>query len=793
MILQNIPHELRALPQWVCAGTDKIPLNPRTGQPASATDSTTWATFEEAVNTGYCHIGFVLSKSDPYCIVDLDDPETVKVSGVTQSNPDREEVARITERHARILSAFGSYAETSQSGKGVHIICRGSVPHGARRQKVEVYSDSRYMICTGAVIKNLPITDQQELVSMLFAEMEAARPTPAAVSLQQIDGHLTDEELFNMGCGAANGDKFRALWRGEWQGNPLYESQSEADFALLAMLGFYSQDNEQVRRVFRWSALGQREKANKDDKYLNYALAKIRAKTPPPCDFSALLARGSAFVPDAGIPISEPTPAPSPSTAAPKPRKPPLPGRPAVTFTPAPPPQEDTEEEPDAPVLSDSIPNPPGFVGDLANYIYSSAIRPVPEIALCAAIALTAGVVGRAFNISGTGLNQYLLVLAKTGSGKEGAATGIDAMVGAVRSQVPMIDEFVGPGAFASGQALVRVLDKNPCFVSVLGEFGLTLQAMCSPNANGAQVMLKKVLLDIYAKSGFQKTLRSSVYSDTDKNTKAIQAPNVTIFGESNPEKFYEGLDAGIISEGLLPRFSIFEYTGPRPDTNPNAFAPPPDSLVRYFGGLAAVAMASQQNRMCSPVQQDAEALRLLRAFDRHATAEINANEGDVVLQLWNRAHLKALKLAALIAVGSSPHQPIINKQTAEWSIALVRRDITKLLRKFEAGEVGTGDVRLELDVRRAVSAYLTMSPTDRLGYNCPQKMATLPLVPFQYLRRRLRLLANFRTDRRGATAALSQTLNALVEGEVLTRISPIQAREACGTTSPVFGIGPAW
>jgi len=782
VILQNIPHELRALPQWVAAGENKEPLNPRTGQAASVTAPSTWGTFEEAVKTGFRHIGFVLSRSDPYCVVDLDDPETIKVNGVVMVNPNREQVAEIGERHRKILAAFATYAELSQSGKGVHIVCRGAVPQGVRRDKVEVYSDSRYMIFTGNVVKDLPISDQQPLLSVLFNEISSN--SLAAVPLVQVESHLSDDELFQMASTAANAEKFLRLWQGNWQGVPEWPSQSEADFGLLAMLGFYSPDNEQVRRVFRWSALGQREKATKNDRYLNYALSKIRAKTPPPVDFSALLARGSALVPGSGEPV-----APMQS------KKPPVPSVAHATTAPAA--MLDDPEEDELPThAGDTLALPGGFVGSLAEYIYGSAIRPVPEIALCAAIALTAGVVGRSFNISGTGLNQYLLVLARTGSGKEGAATGIDSMVSAVRPQVPMIDEFIGPGAFASGQALVRVLDKNPCFVSVLGEFGLTLQAMCSPNANAAQVMLKKVLLDIYAKSGWTKVLRSSVYSDTDKNTKAIQAPNVTIFGESNPEKFYEGLDSNIIAEGLLPRFSIFEYTGPRPNSNPSAFAPPPDNLVRAFANLAAVAMAAQQNRVCSPVQLDAQAMPLLGnggAFDLFATEEINRNTNDVARQLWNRAHLKALKMAALIAVGANPHQPIITKHIADWSIQLISRDIKKLFAKFESGEVGSGDVRLELDIRRAVTAYLKMNATERKGYGCPEKMATMPLVPFHYLRRRLRLLVSFKNDRRGANNALTQTLTAMVDGEVLTRLSPIQSRDQCGTNSPVFGIGPAW
>lgn len=786
MILENIPHELRALPQWVAAGTDKQPLNPRTGQPASVTDATTWGTFEEAKNSGYRHIGFVLSKADPYCVVDLDDPATVKVNGVTQPNTNAEQVATIGDRHRRMLAAFESYAELSQSGTGVHIVCRGSVPHGVRRDKVEVYSDARYMIFTGNVIKNLPITDQQPLLSALFAEM--SQGALDSVELVQVQSHLTDDELFQMASTAANSSKFLQLWRGQWQGVPEWPSQSEADFALLSMLGFYSPDNEQVRRVFRWSALGQREKATRNDKYLNYALAKIRAKTPPVADFSALIARGSALVPNETVYGNGNV---GNQTA-------PAPVRPAGNG--------DAGNTPDTPrtetLLADSEPPepgrlqptlPPGFIGELANYIYSSAIRPVPEIALCASLALTAGVVARSFNISGTGLNQYLLVLAKTGSGKEGAASGIDAMVTAVRPQVPMIDEFIGPGAFASGQALVRVLDKNPCFVSVLGEFGLTLKTMCAPDANSAQVMLRKVLLDIYAKSGWKNSLRSSVYADSEKNTKTIQAPNLTILGESNPDKFYEGLDSGIISEGLLPRFSIFEYSGPRPHTNPNAGFPPPASLVSFFGGLAAVAMAAQQNRCCSPVQQDPDALRVLREFDRFADDQINSNANDIPKQLWNRAHLKALKMSALVAVGVNPHQPIINKQCAEWAIGVVRNDISSLLNKFENGEVGTGDVRLELDVRRAIAAYLKMERVDRMGYGCPEKMATLPLVPFHYLRRRVRLLVNFKNDRRGANRALEQTLAAMVDGEVLVRLAPMQARDQCGTNSPVYGLGPAW
>lgn len=770
----KIPFELQQLDQWVVAtgammpdGTaNKVPLNPRSGQKADVTDSTTWGSFADACNCGYKFIGFVLSKNDPYTIIDLDSPiNEVQV-----------------ERHQKILDSLDSYTELSQSGNGVHIICRGKIPHGVRRDKVEIYSQARYMICTGQVIKDLPIADCQAVLDGMYSQMNQA----IAVELTQVDGILSDDDLYAMATRAGNADKFNSLWVGEWIAK--YPSQSEADFALLSMLAFYTKDNEQVRRLFRASSLGQREKAQRNNKYIDTALTKIRGNQLPEMDFSRLL---TSLNPPPSNEIASPTETRIESQEATTGDAVATPGeeeRPRASVS-----DSDGGDKSFEPVAEMSIAFPPGFIGELAGYIFGAAIRPVPEIGLAAAIALTAGVCGRAYNISGTGLNQYLILLAKTGSGKEGAATGIDGIVDAVRSQCPMVDEFIGPGAFASGQALIRVLDKHPCFVSVLGEFGLTLQQLCDPKASPAHIMLKKVLLDIYSKSGDKKVLRSSVYSDTEKNTQIIQAPNVTIFGESTPETFYNGLDASAIGEGLIPRFSIFEYSGPRPMRNPMPFMSPAAGLVNQFAGLLAVALAAKQNRVHCPVPMDGEAKRKLDEFDALATDQINADQGDIARQLWNRAHLKALKLAALVAVGINPHSPSVDKICAEWAIALTQRDISKLLDKFSAGDIGFGDVRMESDVKRAVEDYLGLTHRKRREYDVPETLIDKELVPLCYLRRRLRTLSSFRNDRRGSSAALTATLNAMVEGEVLDKIPQAQLLMYCRSNSPAYVKGPAW
>jgi hypothetical protein len=197
----------------------------------------------------------------------------------------------------------------------------------------------------------------------------------------------------------------------------------------------------------------------------------------------------------------------------------------------------------------------------------------VPEIALAGAIGLMAGICGRAYNISNTGLNQYVLLLAPTGSGKEAMASGISRLMTTVATKegTKAALDFIGPGDIASGQALLKYLSKTSnCFVALIGEFGLKMQQLSSQRANPAEVMLKRVLLDLYNKSGSGNTLQPSIYSDKANNTDLLYSPAVSLLGESTPETFFAGIDETMIADGLLPRFTFIEYRGKRPPPNDN-------------------------------------------------------------------------------------------------------------------------------------------------------------------------------------------------------------------------------
>ena len=264
MALENIPHELRSFPQWVCwklEPTDgpkpaKVPYSPRVGKRASVTDPATWASFDEAAAAAskYDGIGFVLTDADPYSFIDLD------VAEGEQPTPDQ----------WAIYNEFDSYAELSPSGRGVHIVVRGKVPNGKRQGNVEIYPSGRFMTVTGNTVRPGPIADHSAKLQTMWASM-GGNASPAAQDAPDAAQTASDGAIIDQARNAANGAKFATLYAGNWQGE--YPSQSEADQALINIIGFYSKNREQVARIFRASALGQRDKAKRSD-YMNRMLSK---------------------------------------------------------------------------------------------------------------------------------------------------------------------------------------------------------------------------------------------------------------------------------------------------------------------------------------------------------------------------------------------------------------------------------------------------------------------------------------------------------------------------------------
>ncbi len=427
----------------------------------------------------------------------------------------------------------------------------------------------------------------------------------------------------------------------------------------------------------------------------------------------------------------------------------------------------------------------PGLLGTVCQFIYNAAPHPNKDIALSGAIALLAGVAGKAYNTyTGAGLNQYILLLASTAMGKEAAASGISKLLLSVTAYVPAAGGFKGP-ALVSSAGLIKWLDKAPSIVSIIGEFGYRLKAISSHKANPNDEMLKATLLDVYGKSGAGNVLDPLAYSDREKQTSQIISPSVTLLGESVPSIVYEALNDSMILSGLLPRFMLIEACGPRSQLNENPVTFPDHALVQALADLCGQCLSLNHNNTVHVVEADAEAKAKFREFGQWVTDQINGHSSEIQRELWNRAHLKALKLATLCAVGINHLAPIITIDEALWATGLIVAQTNALSAKFANGEVGevAGDeVKQQRAIMRAITEYAGDSYDRWQSYHGTEAMHRDGVVTLPHIMQRLRGTAAFKNDRLGATKAIERTIKLLLDGDQLREVPGTQMQVKYGS-----------
>lgn len=246
MDYSNVPIELKRMNRWVLyrlfweedrGKYTKKPYNARTGGFAQSNNSSTWCDYETAINVvmHYDGLGFMLGEG----IFGVD------IDGVELDDPVVSEV----------ITTLGSYAEVSPSGKGIHVICKGSKPEGAcRRGNFECYEKGRFFTVTGRVIQPyVTLRDCTDTIRPLFEKYlkkeEKRKPLLSTQPTYSQPESLSDSEVLDK---ASKQAKFNDLYYYGWGCG----DASRDDMALVDHLIFWTGGNaSQVDRLFRGSAL----------------------------------------------------------------------------------------------------------------------------------------------------------------------------------------------------------------------------------------------------------------------------------------------------------------------------------------------------------------------------------------------------------------------------------------------------------------------------------------------------------------------------------------------------------
>lgn len=721
----RIPQELREREQWVIAGPDKRPWS-TTGFPASVVDPSTWTDFYSASMVAAqwgAGVGYVLHESDPFSCIDLDVKE--------DTDPDMLEIFQAA------IEGFDSYTEYSRSGKGFHIWVRGKVGLGCRGGGIEIYSQERFIICTGNVVRDVPIAERQELLDNSVANIRAGQNNTAAEVLVEVDATLTDEQIWERASTAVNADKFLALWNCTCaSGTPDkkvegsytalgYPSQSEADLALLSMLTFYSKSNEQCRRIFRRSGLGQRGKAQKNDYYLNNTLKLIRGRIE------------AAEHQEAAIRVS---------------------GEKLLETV--------KKELPE--VAPGGLPWPPGFMGELAKWLHAQAPRPVQEVSIVSALGAIAGVAGRAFNINRSGLNLYIVLVARSAIGKEAIHSGLSKLAFDISQGCSTFSNFLDFADYASGPALIKSLGERNSFLNIAGEWGRKMRKMADDLHEGPMSSLRTAMTNLYQKSSAGTMVGGIGYSNKEKDVKSVDGVAYSMLGETTPDTFYESLTNTMMQDGFMSRFIVVEYTGLRPELNTSGGYPLSMQFKDYLSKMSD-ACAGDRGGSAYSVMGNEEAVAMLDAFNKECDTQINATEDESWRQMWNRAHLKALKISGLLAVADDYEKPVVTAEHARWALDVVKRDIHIMSKKMKDGDVGDGDMVRELKMMSVMREYLR-GPVPK-SYNILEPMRAQGIVPRKYLQVRVQKVNSFVKFRNGQTAALDQCLKSMSDSGYIVEI----------------------
>lgn len=192
-----------------------------------------------------------------------------------------------------------------------------------------------------------------------------------------------------------------------------------------------------------------------------------------------------------------------------------------------------------------SYPEPEGMLKKIKEYIQECSYTKVPNMAIGSAIAILATVIGNMFRYSDVFPNQYVLLIAKSGTGKK---FGISAAKS-------LLDGKIGSADYLSSPAIYSGLEDHIVRLDVSEEFSKVLKLI--KDGGAWQSAIPQDLCALWSASYDDFYLPASKGTEKDKKNK-ISRPNISILASTTESEFKESVNKSIFTSGLIPRFLIF-------------------------------------------------------------------------------------------------------------------------------------------------------------------------------------------------------------------------------------------
>jgi hypothetical protein len=194
------------------------------------------------------------------------------------------------------------------------------------------------------------------------------------------------------------------------------------------------------------------------------------------------------------------------------------------------------------------------------------------------------------------------------------------------------------------------------------------------------------------------------------------------------------------------------------------------------------------RNAAAIQIRLSPEAKWALDAFGHMCDNNIRQAEDDEsIRQIWNRAHLKAIRVAGVLAASDNHVVPVMTREHAEWAIALVKTDANSMKKKVQGGDIGKTDASRFNKLLLILKNYLTNKVPP--SYEVDSRMVADGIVPRKYLQMRTYQVRCFQGYRLGAALALDHTIKAAIDSGYIMEVKGEKAIDLYGYHGRCFRV----
>lgn len=319
----------------------------------------------------------------------------------------------------------------------------------------------------------------------------------------------------------------------------------------------------------------------------------------------------------------------------------------------------------------------PGLLGELVDWMTSTAVSPQPFLSLGAAMAAVGVLAGQRFRLAmpDTRSAIYIIALAESGGGKDHPRKCVRQLFGAAG-----LNNLLGGETLASGSALMSSLGQNPCRLFQVDEFGHFVAAVLDPKSHAHHRREIMTQLTTLWSSADTLVVGTEYANQKERPRKDIQEPCACVYGSTVPLVFWNAMQSGTVSDGSLARFLVMQAEQNFPDECER----PEDIGVRLFS-LAARAKAINERQgtgsiVTIPLSPGAVAMDADVKAEQLAMKR--ANEGSQYSAIVARYREHTRRVALIGAVASGEAQ--LSAGVMSWSRDLVRHCMDGLIVQAE-------------------------------------------------------------------------------------------------------------